>query len=114
MAIIDSLLVFSNKQAVSGSGNSQVLEVGSKGLGATAQRIRLRVFFHKAPPTGSTFKVALNDGATNATANEIATFTIAAKGIKDGDIVDLGFPGKHDKFLKAVYTGTATVSTYIA
>lgn len=112
MAIIDSLLVFSDEQAVSGSGNSQFLEVGSKGLGATAQRISLRVFFHKAP-TGSTFKVALNDGATNATANEIATFTIASKGIKDGDIVELGFPGKHDKFLKAVYTGTATVTTYI-
>ena len=112
MAIIDSLLVFSDKQAVSGSGNSKVLEVGSKGLGATAQRISLRVFFHKAP-TGSTFKVALNDGATNATANEIATFTIASKGIKDGDIVELGFPYKHDKFLKAVYTGTATVTTYI-
>ena len=70
------------------------------------------MFFHKAP-TGSAFKVALNDGATNATANEIATFTIAAKGIKDGDIVELGFPGKHDKFLKAVYTGTATVTSYI-
>ena len=112
MSIIDSLLVFSDKQDVSQSGNSQVLEVGTKGLGATAQRISLRVFFHKAP-TGSTFKVALNDGATNATDNEIATFTIASKGINDGDIVVLGLPGKHDKFLKVVYTGTATVTTYI-
>jgi mono/diheme cytochrome c family protein len=29
------------------------------------------------------------------------------------DVVELGFPGKHDKFLKVVYTGTATVTTYI-
>ena len=34
MAIIDSLLVFSDKQAVSGSGNSKALEVGTQGLGA--------------------------------------------------------------------------------